>query len=117
MALKLKEFWESRVLSEDKRIIVNRVIKDILFYGLMVICFGLLILAISGTLDGTKYGMYLAGAIVVVRVILKALEKYRKEDFHWFWEKMEWLMKLINAILEAMNKKPLPVPSDDTDEE
>lgn len=106
----LKDFWESRVLNNDKRILSNRIIKDILFYGLMVLCFViLLVLRPIHSPEGTIYAVVLAIVIVIVRFILKCLEKHRPEEFHWFWENMEWLLKLINAVLDMLGKPPIPL--------
>ena len=106
-----KEFWKSRVLNKDKRVVFNRILKDILFYGLMVLSFALLILIFRGTFDGTIYAIYLAIGVIIVRVVLKGLEEHRSEEFKWFWERMEWLINFINSILSLIGKTPLPLPS------
>jgi len=103
MALKI---FDGRVWNEDKRVVVNRVVKDILIYGFFSLLIVLTVLLATGTLDGTKYFAMATFAVVVIRAVLKMFEKYDKtQKFQWFYENETTLIELgkkIWALLLAL---------------
>lgn len=109
----LKEFWNTRVVSKDKRVPLNRLVKDSIFYGFMILCFMIIALMYSGNVKDAKYALYLAIIIVIARFVLKMFEKYRPEQFKWFWETSTVVLKIINLILKMSGKPTITEPSNE----
>lgn len=92
------------VISADKRILINRFLKDFVTYFFLILITGILVFVESGMLEGTQYAVYAAIILMVVRVILKAVEPYHStEQFVWFWQK---IMEIVKEILPLL-KKPV----------
>jgi len=102
MALKV---FENRVWGKDKRIDVNRLLQDILIYGLFLLLFILLVLIATGTLEGTRYAAIAVGAIIIIRQVLKMFEKHDDSQvFKWFWKNETVLIELAVKIWALIMK-------------
>ncbi len=93
-----------RVFSKDKRIIINRFIKDQKFYIPFIVLSGIILLIYTGALEGTQYAVYASLIIAVARLVLKSIEKYKPEDFKWTWEQGKELVEDTSEIVSEVNK-------------
>lgn len=86
----LKYYLFMIVLKGDYRIVINKLLKGML-YALAVVLITYAIGYISGGGLPLEYSFYGAILVVILQAILKALEKYNPEyakEFQWFFLKV-----------------------------